>query len=488
MKRVIALLVAVSILLGVASVSAEEEPVTIHLLRATFNLKEADEAQVKKVEDAINAYIADRVNFRIKITEIGSDSYGEQAEVMLKNKELNLLWTASWEDVVGVNDLVAQGAVYDLTNLLPGTRLYSSMSEKQWEATQFNGKNYFIPVYKDMVEGYDFMFRKDLADKYGWDVFFVRELKDLEPMLKDAKKEGLKYPFLTQSTSMFYRWYIDRFDFFTADVNTNFFAIDRKTNEVINTIQTPEYAEFCKLMGEWAEKGYISPDEVTHTTSDTTTQTKDWAISWWTDVPVNAEASVRYNQDVIMQMATRRYSHSTSTLGSCYCITENCTVDQAKAAIEFLGLLYTDKTLADIYTYGIEGEDFDYTQTEKQAIKHVTPHSSKYNHSMWESASASAVSPVFNEPDIKADLYLDFNANAITSCAQGFRFDKIPVQEAYDACMALFKQYGHVLENGGVKPKEVDGFIAEYQAALDAAGYQEALEEFQRQYDAWKNQ
>ena len=63
---------------------------------------------------------------------------------------------------MGTNDLVPANAVYDITDLLPGTPLYESMDEGQWEATKYDGKNYFVPVYKDNVEGYDVMFRKVL--------------------------------------------------------------------------------------------------------------------------------------------------------------------------------------------------------------------------------------------------------------------------------------------------------------------------------------
>jgi len=42
------------------------------------------------------------------------------------------------------------------------------------------------------------MFRKDLDDKYGWDLSTVKTLKDIEPMIEDCKAEELKYPYLTQ--------------------------------------------------------------------------------------------------------------------------------------------------------------------------------------------------------------------------------------------------------------------------------------------------
>ncbi len=486
MKKLVSLILALCMLASLAVVAHADDPVVINLYRCSFNVANPDTAQVKKVEDAINAYIADKINVRIVLTDIGSGEYTEKANLALANNEINLLWTASWEGTIGTNDLVPANAVYDITDLLPGTALYASMAEGQWEATKYNGRNYFIPVYKDNVEGYDFMFRQDLIDEFGWDITSVKSLADLEPMLAQAAEKGLKYPFLTQKTAMFYRWYIDRFDFFTADAATNFFAVDRATGEVVDTVLTPEYAEFCKLMGDWAEKGYVSDDEAAKATTDTTTQTKDWAISWWTDIPVNAEADSRYNQDVTMQPATSRYAHSTSALGSCYCITANSTPEQAKAAIDFMGLLYTDATLADIYTFGIEGEDFEYTQAEGQIIRHVTQHSDKYNHSMWESASATIVTPLDNEPDNKAELYIDFNGGANTSVAAGFRFDKSPVEAEYTACRNLFERYGFALENGAIPAEDVDAEIAAYQSALDDAGYQKVLAEFQNQFNTWK--
>ena len=490
MKKVLSLVLTLCLLLGVLSFASADEPVVINVTRCTFNLATPDSEQVKKVEDAINAYIADKINVKINLTDIGSGEYTDKANLALANKEINLLWTASWEGTIGTNDLVPAQAVYDITDLLPGTALYGSMAEGQWEATKYNGRNYFVPVYKDNVEGYDFMFRKDLVDKYGWDITTVKTLADLEPMLKQLKEEeGLKYPLLLQKTAMFYRWGgLDQFDFFTADASTNFFAVSRETGEVVDAILSPEYAEFCKLMGDYAEKGYISEDEATKVTTDTTTQTQDWGISWWTDIPVNAEANSRYGQEVVMQKATERYAHSTSALGSCYAITANSTEEEAKACIDFLGLMYTDATLADMYTFGIEGEDFEYTQAEGQEIRHVTQHSDKYNHSMWESASATIVTPLDNEPDNKADLYVDFNGGALTSVAAGFRFNKTPVEAAYTACANLFEQYGFPLETGAYPADAVDATIAEYQAALDAAGYQDVLAEFQRQFNEWKAQ
>ena len=464
---------------GTTTVS-ESGAVVIDVYRRTFNLGAVDDAQVAKVQDAINAYIADKINVQIVLHDIASE-YEDKANLAINNKEVDLLWTASWESTIGTKDLYASNAVYDITDLLPGSALYGSMDENTWKASQYGGKNYFIPVYKDNVEGYDFMFRQDLVDKYGWNISSVKKLADLEPMLADAKAEGLKYPFLTQRTAMFYRWYIDEFDFFTGDATSNWVAVDRDTNEVVDVILTPEYKEFCTLMCKWAEEGYISEDDVTKTTDDTTTQTQDWAISWWTDIPNNGEANGRYGQQVAMQPASQRYMHTDSMLGSCFAIAATCTPEEAQACVDFLGLLYTDSKLADMYAYGIEGEDFNYNAdgyVEKVA-------DAKYNHSMWESANATVVTCEAENP-YTSQMYVDFNSSALISCANGFQFDKTPVEDQYTACQTVFEKYGFILENGGFASADVEAKIAEYQAALDEAGYQDVLAEFQRQYNEWK--
>jgi len=453
---------------------------TIRMMRACFNTV-PDSARTQEVEDAINAYLGTLgKDYVVDIQDINSGEYTEKANLAIAGGEVDLVWTASWESTIGCNDLVPANAVKDITSMIAGTQLYNSMDANTWEATKYDGKNYFIPVYKDNVEGYNIMFRQDMVDKYGINLGSVKKLSDLTPILETLSAEGLKYTYLTQKTALFYRYYIDSFDFFTGDATSNFVAVDRKTNTVIDSILTPEYEEFCTLMAEWHEAGYLSTDDATKTTTDTTTQTQDWAVSWWTDVPNNDEADGRYGQDVTMVKLTNNWLHTDSALGSCYAITNSASDDIAAAAIDFMGVLYTDSKLADIYTYGIEGKDFNYNGSG--LVEQVAD--ATYNHSMWESASATAVTAPASSP-YTAQMYIDFN-NSEISCANGFHFDKAPVEAKYAACQNVFEQYGFILENGGIASADVKATIQDYQKALDAAGYQDVLAEFQKQYDAWK--
>lgn len=459
----------------------EDGKTVIKVVRCTNNIALADGEEVQKVEDAINDYIADKIDVKVDITEIAGGEYPDKCNLALANNEINLLWTANWQGAVSCDSLYQADAVYDISDLLPGTTLYKSIPEKVWEASRYDGKDYFIPVYKEITEGYDLMFRKDLVDKYGWDLSSVKNLKDIEPMLEDCVNDDtVEAPFLTQATGFAYKYFFDKYDWIGG---SSMYGVDKDTNKVVNIVGTDEYKEFCKLMCDWAAKGYIKEGDATKSNPSTAMTSQYWGISWWTDVPNNAEANTRYKQDVELVPMTSNWINSNSTLGSCYAISATSTEDVAKACIDFLGLLNTDKTVADLFTFGIEGTDY-----KRNGDGYVTDKGDRYNHSAWESCSIRSLSLEEGEPANKVELYEAFNNDAKESIATGFRLDKTPIEAPLAACTNVLDTYGFVLENGGYAPEDVDDALEEFQAALDEAGYQDVLKEVTRQYDEWKAQ
>ena len=126
--------------------AASGDVVNINIYRASYNVAQPDSAEVKAVQDAINEYIADKINVQVTINDIPSGEYADKANLALANNEINLLWTASWMGTIGTNDLYKANAAYDITDLLPGTTLYSAMPESIWTASRYDGKDLFVPV------------------------------------------------------------------------------------------------------------------------------------------------------------------------------------------------------------------------------------------------------------------------------------------------------------------------------------------------------
>lgn len=460
------------------TIKTKDGKTVIRIVRPTQNIAQSDEEEVQKVQDAINKYLNDKTDVQVKIKEIPGGEYVDKVNLALANNEIDLFWTASWEGAISCDSLYKGNGAKDLTEIIKNSDLYKTMPEDVWKASSYDEKNYFVPVYKEIAEGYDLMFRKDLVDKFNWDLSKVKELKDIEPMLQDCLDDGVEAPLLTQATPFEYKFFMDKYAWPASDA---YVGIDRETDEVVSVFETPEYKEYVTMMSEWGQKGYIKEGDATNSNPTNALQSQYWGISWWTDVPNNDSASTRYNQDVEMVHMTGNYIDSNTTLGSCYAVSSTASDDTAKASVEFLNLLYSDKELADLYTYGIEGTDYDRDEDGK-----IVKKGDLYNHSAWESCSVMNVSLEAGEPDDKVELYKKFNDEAKVSNTLGFRFDTTPVEAQLSAVNNVHSQYGAVLENGGFAPDEVDDVLEKYKEAMDEAGYQEVLKELTTQYDNWK--
>jgi putative aldouronate transport system substrate-binding protein len=469
---------------GEEAPAASGDKVKISIYRCMYSCSTVDEEQDKKVQDKLNQLLADRgSNVEIELHQIVSGDYAEKANNALLEGSVNILWNSSWWGTINTDNIWRNNGAYDITELVKGTPLWESMPEGVWQASMYDGKILFIPVYKETYEGYDLKTRKALVEEKGWDPAFpdVKWVADIEPYL--AEITDLKYPY-NAGGRMFYRYYLDYYDAFSGE--SALCEVDRETNEVVAGLETEKYKEYVHLMASWADKGYISPDEITGIESGMN-KTQNWGFGWWTCVPgdelKNSEARDE-QEEVIIEGITGKWTHSTTTLGSCYTITANCSEEQAKAAIEFLGYLYTDTEIADLYTFGIEGEDYVLNEDGRVVMQ---TDSMKYMHQAWESTSVVPLTLLDSEPEDKVASYIEKNEAADTSCAAGFRFDKTPVEAQWTACTAITDEIGKPLELGGYSEDKVDATIEDMVSQLYAAGFQEVFDEATRQYNEWKD-
>jgi len=466
----------------------------ITVFRCLYNRSAVDDAQVKKVQDAINARLAENgVPVEIEIHEIASSEYSDKVTMALAGGEINLLWNASWwGGGIGCDDLWRTNAAYDITDLLPGTKLWDAMPEGVWEASKYDGKVLFTPVYKETYEGYDMKAPKLVVEQVGQDPEFpevkagknwYERMAAFDGYLQKCVDNGIPYPYM--ACQFFYRIALDDYDFFGG--SSSLLAVDRKTDEVVNAVDTEGFRKWAHLMRDWYEKGYINDAILDKSTPQGLNKTQDWGLQFWTNVPGDSQKNSETRdeqEEVMIEGITGWWTHSTTTLGSCFTVTSNCTEEQAKACVAFMGELYTDQKIADLYTYGIEGEDYNIVDGVV-----VVNNDGTYCHSAWESTSVVPLTLMKDEPVDKVQSYVDHNNAAETSCAAGFRFDKTSVEAEWAACQDLNSKYGEPLELGSPvinDIEDVDAIIDAYLAELDTVGYQKVLEEAQKQYKEWK--
>ena len=107
MKKLVSLVLVLCMALSIVSFASAEEVTKVRLYRHSY-MTSLDEGAIKKVEDAINARLAELGSkVAIEIHEFMDSEYGQKCNNALIGQEADLLWTANWYGTIGTNDLYA---------------------------------------------------------------------------------------------------------------------------------------------------------------------------------------------------------------------------------------------------------------------------------------------------------------------------------------------------------------------------------------------
>lgn len=432
-------------------------------------------ADEKKVEDAINAYIEPLIGVTVTVL---NDAENTQLDLALAGgDDIDLFWVASWSNAYNFID---GNIAYDLTDALAGyPELYASIPETVWEASKNDGRNYYVPIYKESANAQGLSVPSEIVERYGWDLSTVKTLKDIEPMLADCAADGMSNPIALQGPT-FDCFEIDTYSFLTKYAGV---ARNGDTAKIVNIIESPEYAEYVKMMYSWNQNGYINqeesaPDSIGEQIITEKRNAGQNAFYRWAMTPDSkANASARYGRDVEIIPLTGSYIETDSAAGSAYMI--NAKTTKLDACLKFLQLLSVDETLANLAAFGIEGEH--YTKNADGRISLIADSGYAYP-GVWITCNVNAPSLLEGESADKKEQYAQFNAGAEVSCTAGFRFDKANVEAETTAVDGVLAEYQSLLEKGFYDP---DKYLPEFQEALRTAGIDKVIAEMQTQYDAW---
>lgn len=155
-------------------------------------------------------------------------------------------------------------------------------------------------------------------------------------------------------------------------------------------------------------------------------------------------------------------------------------------AMALMNLFYTDATVINLMSYGIEGEHYVVTDTENGVIDYpegVDGSTTTFAPGMNFGVGNELLGYIWegNELDIW-DQMEEFNSTAQASPALGFAFDNASVANEVSACNNVLTKYAIGLEIGCV---DIDTILPEFQQALKDAGIDKIIEEKQKQINEW---
>lgn len=445
------------------------------------------QADVQTVQEAINQYLLDTYNMNIDLQMIATDyaNYPMKMQMVIASgEEYDICWTSSWNN--NYYDNVNKNAFLSLDDLLKenAPELLASMDTSIWDAVRVKGSIYGVPSQQIFPKQNYVVIVKEYADKYGLDASKVKKLSDLEDFFKKVKADNPDmYPFAVSSNGLLGKHNVALgFESIAGVSIPGAIKIGDDSLKIYNQFESAELKEFYEMMHRWTEEGLVRKDAVTvadNAVPDMKAGKHVAAINATYKPGVEATEMANFgNKEVVFATLSEPYLATENLVSSLNAVSQTCK--HPDAAMKFLNLVNTDKTLYNLLCFGVEGTH--YTVNEDGTVK--TDDAKGYNPNVdWMIGNQfNGLLREGQAPDVW-EKTKELNVSALESKALGFSFDSTTVTNEIASVSAVYDQYGKILETGGVDP---DTVLPEFTSKLKTAGADKIIAEMQKQLDEWK--
>ncbi|MFK4302841.1 MULTISPECIES: ABC transporter substrate-binding protein [unclassified Paenibacillus] len=450
-------------------------------LTVAFPIFGAAPKDISLVQDAINKIAQKKINVTVKLLPIGFGDWQQQTNLMFSsNEKLDLIPT-----IYNYSSLVSKGQLIPLDELLTkqGKGITQVLDPIYLDATKVKGSIYGVPTLRDMVTTYGIAMRKDLVDKYKIDGAGIRTIQDIESVLKTVKAgEPDIAPLVPGAIGASILATYQTYDSLADQIGV-LPGYDNNL-KLVNLYETEEYASQLQMVRKWYEEGLILKDAATNRTPKYDLIRSKQAFAYLLRVQPQTYEGETQTSSVPMEVVA--FSHPVSTTSTITNVMWGIPVNSKtpEKAMEFLNLMYTDKEIANLLIWGIEGRHY-VVKSEKviDFPKGVNSQNSGYYLNTGWLFGNQFLSYVFNGQDPDSwEKIKEFNKSAYKSKALGFSFDSTPVKTEFASVGNVISQYAVPLETGSVEPDRV---LPEFIAKLKSAGMDKVIAEKQRQLNEW---
>lgn len=435
----------------------------------------------KRVEQALNELLIDKINATVDLRPIDWGSWEETRNLMIGAREkVDIYFTAQWS-AHAVN--VAQGAFLPLDDLLEthGRGILDTLDPMFLAGSKINGKNYSVPTNKEIAEQGGIVYRRDIAEQLGLDMSQVRSFADLEPIFARVKAETELTPLFIRDGENLASHYMTNLDFLGDIKIDGVIPKDGNDTTVRSKLETPRYLDMLALTRDFYEKGYINRDGATTKTFTTDALRSGQYFAIVASLKPGKDKETELAADLVGKLGQLPLNTATTTTGVATgaMLAISVTSENPEKAMAFINLLHTDKQIVNLLNFGIEGVHFTLDgeimsptdKTEDYALHAAWLLGNQFLNYVWESESPT-----------KWDEFRAFNEQGVLSPAFGFAFDSRPVEAEVADVLYVMHQHRTMLESGAADPAER---VPEYLEAARAAGLDKILAEKQRQLDAF---
>lgn len=420
----------------------------------------------------INPYLEEKIGVNLDMEIVPWGDWDNRRSVITNSGEyFDILFT----DQSRYNAEVTTGVLMDIKELLPEVApdLYEMIPEDYWGAVTIGGGIYGVPTYKDSSVTEYFIWDKDIADKYSIDIENVNTFEDLYTAMKTIKEgEGGSPYYMSKSGADFLvTAYYDQLGAGLAPLGVKY---DDETKTVVNPLEDEDILSKLDVVHQMYLDGIINGDAPTADDANkyrTFFIAQGWSgaaeSTWGPNNGIENCVAVQYGDTVVSNSTVR---------GSISAIYSGC--EHPDKALELLQLVNTDSKVRDWLYYGVEGENFEYTEDGK-----VNKLNSDWSMAGYTQGTFFAVSQLADTEVNQWDEVRALNESATPSIMIGFDMDTSSIETELANCRAVYEKYKSEFFTGAQDPRELVQTIHD---ELEAAGWETIREEAQKQIDAAK--
>ncbi len=481
-----------------ADPSPEEEPpepddtlAEIEFWMINWNtLDTGADTTISRIEAAVNEITEAKINTHVNFTWVPIGTYGSQLQMAIANGE-------TVDYAIAINEMaipnaISIGACYDITELLPqyAPELVETVGEKALSTYKSEGRNYGVPNFWAYSSSLYLDMRSDVLEELGMMEFAqsMTTWEEYEELMAKVVAEAGMYGIGGGSANGL----LDMRNAFLLpsglydgvvfdDLGDQLNMIYESDGQVSCSYDQPMAYDMCQMFADWYNVGYVYPD--TGMGDNIGVQTlvdENLFFSAFNKSSFGHEESLvnAYASPMItIKVAQGMIVNSNLTsLGAFVPVTSQ----EPEAAVKFMNLIYTDPAIMNLLDYGIEGESYVLNDKGEACFPEGGNMGNTY-HVLFENLFGNffLLRPWDgNGADYRDRAYEDYLSSS-TSNYLGMSVDMTGHDTLIAALTSVKNEYEVRLRSG----LYTDALYEEFLTKLDAAGIDDYVAFFQNAVD-----
>ncbi len=449
-----------------------------------------------EVEAEINKITEEQLDVHINMEMVEMGNYIQQVSLKLSAQEKVDVMLTFPAGPAGYVALQNNGQIQDITDLLdtyaPTAKSYVS---DIISATSVNGRNYAIPIYRNVSSGVYFTMRTDVLEDLGLlekaqNVSSFKEVGEILQAVEDSEKWGYLAPLAaSQANGSVIINGVTLFDLENFENNAVYDAIindilvvkaDGSDPTVKIVDDLPEFRAIVKEGHEWFENDLIYADAAITTEAGLPLIRMDkvFAVLQAGELGFKASADAGAGMDMTVVKISDKAVSTSECNKFTWAIPTSATAPEAAAA--FIELMYTNAEINNLLAWGIEGRD--YVVDENGFANYPDGNADvPYHGADFIVGNQYICVPWAGSGENIRELSKQEMNNAEKSYFLGFSMDTTPVETELATVQTVFEEYLAQVRSGAGDEAKID----EYLEKLESAGIQKVIDEAQAQLDAW---